>query len=27
MIEAGAGPYEVYAKCVEETRATYETAV
>jgi len=27
MIEAGAGPYEVFAKCVEETRATYETAV
>ena len=27
MIEAGATPYEVYAKCVEETRATYETAV
>ena len=27
MIDAGAGPYEVYAKCVEETRATYETAV
>jgi glutamate---cysteine ligase / carboxylate-amine ligase len=27
MIEAGAAPYEVYAKCVEEARATYETAV
>jgi len=27
MIEAGAGSYEVFAKCVEETRATYETAV
>jgi glutamate---cysteine ligase / carboxylate-amine ligase len=27
MIEAGAAPYEVYAKCVEETRATNETAV
>jgi glutamate---cysteine ligase / carboxylate-amine ligase len=27
MIEAGAPPYEVFAKCVEETRATYETAV
>jgi carboxylate-amine ligase len=27
MIDAGAGPFEVYAKCVEETRATYETAV
>jgi carboxylate-amine ligase len=27
MIDAGASPYEVYAKCVEETRATYETAV
>ena len=27
MIDAGAGPYEVFAKCVEETRATYETAV
>jgi carboxylate-amine ligase len=27
MIDAGAGPYEVYAKCVEEARATYETAV
>jgi len=27
MIDAGAGPYEVYSKCVEETRATYETAV
>jgi len=27
MIEAGASPYEVYAKCVEETRSTYETAV
>jgi glutamate---cysteine ligase / carboxylate-amine ligase len=25
MIDAGADPYEVYAKCVEETRATYET--
>jgi glutamate---cysteine ligase / carboxylate-amine ligase len=27
MIEAGATPYEVFAKSVEETRATYETAV
>jgi carboxylate-amine ligase len=27
MIDAGAGPFEVYAKCVEETRSTYETAV
>ncbi len=27
MIDAGASPYEVYAKCVEETRATDETAV
>lgn len=27
MIDAGASPYEVYAKCVEETRTTYETAV
>ena len=27
MIDAGAPPYEVFAKCVEETRATYETAV
>jgi carboxylate-amine ligase len=27
MIDAGAGPYEVYSKCVEETKATYETAV
>jgi glutamate---cysteine ligase / carboxylate-amine ligase len=27
MIDAGAGPYEVFAKSVEETRATYETAV
>jgi glutamate---cysteine ligase / carboxylate-amine ligase len=27
MIDAGATPYEVYAKCVEETRITYETAV
>jgi glutamate---cysteine ligase / carboxylate-amine ligase len=27
MIDSGAGPYEVFAKCVEETRATYETAV
>jgi glutamate---cysteine ligase / carboxylate-amine ligase len=27
MIEAGAGPYEVFAKCVEETSSTYETAV
>jgi glutamate---cysteine ligase / carboxylate-amine ligase len=27
MIDAGASPYEVYAKCVEETRSTYETAV
>jgi carboxylate-amine ligase len=27
MIEAGATPFEVYAKCVEETRATHETAV
>jgi carboxylate-amine ligase len=27
MIDAGASPYEVYAKCVEETRATHETAV
>src|SRR5918912_4421226 len=27
MIDAGATPFEVYAKCVEETRATYETAV
>src|SRR3954467_13454156 len=27
MIDAGAGPSEVYAKCVEEARATYETAV
>ena len=27
MIDAGAAPFEVYAKCVEETRVTYETAV
>jgi carboxylate-amine ligase len=27
MIDAGASSYEVYAKCVEETRVTYETAV
>jgi carboxylate-amine ligase len=27
MIDAGATPYEVYAKCIEETRTTYETAV
>ena len=27
MIDAGASPYEVYARCVEETRTTYETAV
>jgi glutamate---cysteine ligase / carboxylate-amine ligase len=27
MIDAGATPYEVYTKCVEETRTTYETAV
>jgi len=27
MIDAGATPFEVYAKCVEEARATYETAV
>jgi len=27
MIDAGASPYEVYAKCVEETRVTHETAV
>jgi glutamate---cysteine ligase / carboxylate-amine ligase len=27
MIDAGAGPFEVYAKTVEETRTTYETAV
>jgi carboxylate-amine ligase len=27
MIDAGATPFEVFAKCVEETRATYETAV
>jgi glutamate---cysteine ligase / carboxylate-amine ligase len=27
MIDAGASPYEVFAKCVEETRETYETAV
>jgi len=27
LIDAGAGPYEVFAKCVEETRARYETAV
>jgi carboxylate-amine ligase len=27
MIDAGAGPFEVYARCVEETRTTYETAV
>jgi carboxylate-amine ligase len=27
MIDAGATPFEVYAKCVEETRSTYETAV
>jgi glutamate---cysteine ligase / carboxylate-amine ligase len=27
MIDAGASPYEVYAKCVEETRATDETTV
>jgi carboxylate-amine ligase len=27
MIDAGASPFEVYAKCVEETRSTYETAV
>jgi carboxylate-amine ligase len=25
MIDAGASPYEVYARCVEETRTTYET--
>jgi carboxylate-amine ligase len=23
MIDAGAGPFEVYQACVEETRATY----
>jgi carboxylate-amine ligase len=23
MIDAGAGPYEVFKQCVEETRATY----
>jgi glutamate---cysteine ligase / carboxylate-amine ligase len=27
MIDAGAGPHEVFAKCVEETGAAYETAV
>jgi carboxylate-amine ligase len=27
MIDAGAGPYEVFAKCIEETGAAYETAV
>jgi carboxylate-amine ligase len=27
MIDAGASPYEVYSKCVEEARTTYETAV
>jgi carboxylate-amine ligase len=27
MIDAGAGPFEVYAKCIEEARATYETTV
>ena len=27
MIDAGATPQEVYAACVKETRATYETAV
>jgi carboxylate-amine ligase len=27
MIDAGATPYDVFAKTVEETRATYETAV
>jgi carboxylate-amine ligase len=27
MIDAGATPHEVYAACVKETRATYETAV
>ena len=27
MIDAGASAYEVFAKCVEETRETYETAV
>jgi glutamate---cysteine ligase / carboxylate-amine ligase len=27
MIDAGAGPFEVYAKCIEETRSTYETPV
>jgi carboxylate-amine ligase len=27
MIDAGASPQEVYAACVKETRATYETAV
>jgi glutamate---cysteine ligase / carboxylate-amine ligase len=27
LIDSGASPYEVYAKCVEETRATDETAV
>src|SRR5829696_7913933 len=27
MIDAGASSYEVYSKCVEETRVTYETAV
>ena len=27
MIDAGASPFEVYAKCIEEARATYETAV
>jgi glutamate---cysteine ligase / carboxylate-amine ligase len=27
MIDAGASPYEVYARSVEETRETYETAV
>src|SRR5918998_33475 len=27
MIESGATPHEVYAACVKETRATYETAV
>jgi carboxylate-amine ligase len=27
MLDAGATPFEVYAKCVEETRVTYETAV
>jgi carboxylate-amine ligase len=27
MIDAGTGAFEVYAKCVEETRATYEATV